>query len=209
MKTTVTDALYAGCEAVVKIAWLNGLWLLFTLLGGILFGWAPSTAAMCAVIRKWLMGQKDVPVFVLFLDTYKKEFLKVNAIGLAFFALLLILSANYYYFSASADWLSFTVTSCTLLAGLLYTVALMYVFPLYVHYELPLRQYIPQALLFGAMRPLTTGCMLIGCGFVLYLLYTLPGLIPFYGPSLFGLVSMFFAFRGFQKTEAQHRHQAG
>ncbi|WP_260843514.1 YesL family protein, partial [Staphylococcus epidermidis] len=77
------DALYAGCEAVVKIAWLNGLWLLFTLLGGVLFGWAPSTAAMCAVIRKWLMGQKDVPIFPLFLDTYKKEFLKVNAIGLA------------------------------------------------------------------------------------------------------------------------------
>lgn len=70
----MTDALYAGCEAVVKIAWLNGLWLLFTLLGGVLFGWAPSTAAMCAVIRKWLMGHKDVPVFALFLDTYKKSF---------------------------------------------------------------------------------------------------------------------------------------
>ncbi len=98
MKTTVTDALYAGCEAVVKIAWLNGLWLLFTLLGGVLFGWAPSTAAMCAVIRKWLMGQKDVLIFPLFLDTYKKEFLKVNAIGLAFSALLFILSANYHYF---------------------------------------------------------------------------------------------------------------
>ncbi|KAF1341181.1 Membrane protein YesV [Bacillus subtilis] len=208
MKTTVTDALYAGCEAVVKIAWLNGLWLLFTLLGGVLFGWAPSTAAMCAVIRKWLMGQKDVPIFSLFLDTYKKEFLKVNAIGLAFSALLLILSANYHYFSASTNWLSFAVTNCTLLAGLLYIIALMYVFPLYVHYQLPLRKYIPQALLFGAMRPLTTGCMLIGCGFVLYLLYTLPGLIPFYGPCLFGLVLMFFALRGFQKTEAQH-HQAG
>ncbi|MCY8507801.1 hypothetical protein MOD06_20075, partial [Bacillus atrophaeus] len=84
---------------------------------------------------------------------------------------------------------------------------LMYVFPLYVHYELPLLKYLFQAVLFGVMRPLTTACMLLGSGFVLYVLYTLPGLIPFYGPSLFGLVLMFFAYRGFVKTEAQH-HQA-
>ncbi|MCY9196552.1 YesL family protein [Bacillus atrophaeus] len=207
MKTNVADALYAGCEAVVKIAWLNGLWLLFTLAGGIVFGWAPSTAAMFAVIRKWLMGQKDVPVFAAFLGAYKKEFLKVNVIGLTFMVLLFVLAANYHYFSASADWLSFMITSCTLIAGLIYMVALMYVFPLYVHYELPLLKYLFQAVLFGVMRPLTTACMLLGSGFVLYLLYTLPGLIPFYGPSLFGLVLMFFAYRGFVKTEAQH-HQA-
>lgn len=68
--------MYGACEAIMKIAWLNTLWVLFTLGGGVVFGWAPSTAAMFTVVRKWLLGRTDAPVFKTFYQTYKKEFFK-------------------------------------------------------------------------------------------------------------------------------------
>ena len=74
----VMAMMYGACEAIMKIAWLNGIWVLFTLGGGIVFGWAPSTAAMFTVVRKWLLGRPDAPLFKTFYQTYKKEFFKAK-----------------------------------------------------------------------------------------------------------------------------------
>ncbi|MCY7816129.1 YesL family protein [Bacillus haynesii] len=197
----VMAMMYGACEAIMKIAWLNGLWVLFTLGGGIVFGWAPSTAAMFTVVRKWLLGRTDAPVFKTFYQTYKKEFFKTNGLGLILITAGTILFVNYQFFRVRADLFSIMISYATLMVGLMYFVVFVYIFPLYVHVQLPFVRYFSQAALIGLVRPLTTAGMAAAGGLVVYVLLTVPGLIPFYGVSLFALVSMFIAHRCFLRLE--------
>ncbi|MCY9389791.1 DUF624 domain-containing protein, partial [Bacillus haynesii] len=164
----VMAMIYGACEAIMKIAWLNGLWVLFTLGGGIVFGWAPSTAAMFTVVRKWLLGRTDAPVFKTFYQTYKKEFFKTNGLGFILFAAGTILFVNYQFFRVRADLFSIMISYATLMAGLMYFVVFVYIFPLYVHVQLPFARYFSQAALIGLVRPLTTAGMAAAGGLVVY-----------------------------------------
>lgn len=197
----VMAMMYGACEAIMKIAWLNTLWVLFTLGGGVVFGWGPSTAAMFTVVRKWLLGRTDAPVFKTFYQTYKKEFFKTNGLGLILLAAGTILLVNYQFFRLREDLFSIIISYATLMAGLMYVVVFVYIFPLYVHVQLPFARYFSQAALIGLVRPLTTAGMAAAGGFVVYVLLTVPGLIPFYGVSLFALVLMFIAHRCFLRLE--------
>ncbi len=49
----------ALCNWVTHFALLNLMWVGCTLLGGIIFGIAPSTVALYTVTRKAAMGQKE------------------------------------------------------------------------------------------------------------------------------------------------------
>lgn len=93
------------------------------------------------------------------------------------------------------------ISYATLVAGLIYLVVFIYIFPLYVHVQLPFVRYFSQAALIGLVRPLTTAGMAAAGCLVVYVLLTVPGLIPFYGVSLFALVSMFIAHRCFLRLE--------
>ncbi|MGE6629214.1 YesL family protein [Bacillus sp. NPDC077027] len=201
MKKNVLGGLYSGCELLMKLAWLNMLWLLFTLLGGIILGFAPSTCAMLAVVRKWLRGEGDQPISPLFIKVYQKEWVKTNVLGMFFFIVFSILLFNYQVFSASSGIVSFIMIMCTFVSAVVFLAAFFYLFPLYVHYELPLKTYVQQALLCGIARPVTTLCLFISSAFIFYVLYTVPGLIPFYGGAFFALTIMFFTMRIFQRID--------
>ncbi len=57
------SALNKAFEWITKIAYLNLLWLGFTLLGLIIFGIFPATAATFTVARKWVTGYPDVAIY--------------------------------------------------------------------------------------------------------------------------------------------------
>src|SRR5690625_7635570 len=66
---------------VVRLVYVNLLWILFTVIGLGVLGIMPATAAMFAVVRKWLRGEDDFPIFTTYKDAYKEEFLKANLLG--------------------------------------------------------------------------------------------------------------------------------
>src|SRR3954453_4511011 len=78
----VMGGIYTVCDWIWKIALVNILWILFTLTGFIVFGIMPATVALFTVVRKWTMKESDIPIFPNFFQTYKKEFLKANIVGL-------------------------------------------------------------------------------------------------------------------------------
>lgn len=69
------------CEWIMRFAYTNLLWLFFTLLGLGVFGIMPATAALFAVMRKWIQGQDNVPVLKTFWQEYKGEFFRSNLLG--------------------------------------------------------------------------------------------------------------------------------
>ncbi len=54
------------------------------------------------------------------------------------------------------------------------------------------------------MNPILTIVMAIACIVVYYILYFVPGLIPFFGGSLFSIVVMWLSYRAFISIEAMN-----
>ena len=75
------------CEVISRLAYANLLWILFTVLGLGIFGFMPATVALFTVTRKWVMGDRDIPVFKTFWNTYRKEFFKSTLFGVVLFAI--------------------------------------------------------------------------------------------------------------------------
>ncbi|WP_163536305.1 YesL family protein [Gracilibacillus sp. YIM 98692] len=75
------DRLNSMMDSFIFLAYINALWILFTLAGLIVFGFFPATTAMYAVFRKRVMGDESIKVFRLFWSTYRREFIKGNKLG--------------------------------------------------------------------------------------------------------------------------------
>ena len=55
---------YRAAEWISRLFLLNILWVVFTIVGLGIFGFGPATAAMFAIVRKWIITpQEDFPLF--------------------------------------------------------------------------------------------------------------------------------------------------
>lgn len=81
-KTKTLGKIYNLFESVMFLAYLNLLWLLFTLLGAILFGWAPATAVSYKLLAKHFRGESTRDsLHRVFFEEYKTYFLRANYLG--------------------------------------------------------------------------------------------------------------------------------
>jgi uncharacterized membrane protein YesL len=193
---------YQFCEWVMRLAYVNILWIVFTLAGLVLFGFMPATAAMFAVTRKWIMGQVHIPVFKTFWENYKKDFIKVNALGLFVAILGVILYLDLRFIGEIFEGFWYYVSFYGLISILLmYILVLLYIFPVYVHYKLGFFSYIKYAFLIGISNPGLSILMVLGTAGVYVMLMFLPGLLPFLSVSLVAFICMRAAFSAFAKID--------
>ncbi|WP_129726321.1 YesL family protein [Ectobacillus funiculus] len=182
---------------ILKLAYLNALFIAFSFLGCLIGGVFPATTAMLTVIRKWLMGDTEIPIFSTFWVSYKKDFLRSNLLGyiLTFIGFTLFM---YYLLlnqtvSEVAVWLRYPLVIITII----YIVFLLYVFPVFVHYEMKIPQILKTTFLIMSVSPLST-IMLIAAGIILYFtMSNFPGLIPLFGGSLIGFIVMWSSYLAF------------
>ncbi|GGH76120.1 putative membrane protein YesL [Pullulanibacillus pueri] len=197
----LTGVLYKICDWIMKFAYVNLLWLFFTFVGLIVFGIMPSTASLFTVIRKWIMGQDDVPVFKTFWNNYKTSFIKINIIGIILFVVGMVLYFDYYYFKGMTGALSNVLLVVMLMITFLYLLVLLYIFPTFAHFELTILRYFKYSIILAISNLLSTIMMIAGAIIVYFLFRMVPGLIPFFGGSVLGFVLMWAAYRGFAKIE--------
>ena len=184
----ITGRLFRLCEVVMRLAYVNLLWILFTVLGLGLFGIFPATVALFAVTRKWVMGDHDIPIFSTFWHTYRKEFFKSTLLGFILFVIGYIIYVDLMYLPTGGlyDFVRLGIVVC----GFLYIIMMLYIFPIYVHFDWKHRLYIKYALLLGASHPHFTLLMIIGIGAWYYLVMSIPGLIPFFSVSILAYIMM-------------------
>lgn len=194
--------IYGICEWITRLAYVNILWGLFTLAGAIILGVAPATVALFTVVRKWLLfSDNDVPIFKTFLNTYKKEFWRANKIGLFIGLVSYVLYIDFLYTAnvREAFQLAFSVFLFVILV--FYAITLLYLFPIYVHYELRFLQYVKYSFFIGMANPLMTLTMFLSIILLTVLFMYIPGLIPFFSVSSFSVVLMWCALKAFRKIE--------
>ena len=196
---------YTGCEWVMKLAYVNILWILFSVSGLIVLGVSPATVALFTILRKWLMNETDVPIFRTFLHTYKKEFWKANRLGWLMALIGMFLFIDFKFLLTIGGTIQYVLSVPLLIITLLFFITLLYIFPVYVQYELRLIQYIKNSFYIGIINMHIT-ILMIAFTILLIILYsTLPGIVPFFSISLFSLMVMTGAKQSFNRIEAKQK----
>lgn len=189
---------YRICIWVTRFVYLNLLWLLFIIVGLVVFGAIPATTSMFAVVRKWVMGETEIPIFKTFWQSYRKEFIKANILGylLILIGYILYIDLQYVRFE---EGIFFRIIGLIILSMFfLYFIVLLYVFPLFVHFETKTMQYLKWALIIGVTHPVLTVLMAVGLAVVYFLVSSaIPGLLMFLLGSGSAFVLMWGASRTF------------
>jgi uncharacterized membrane protein YesL len=182
---------YGISEWVMRLAYVNILWISFSLLGLVLFGFFPATVAMFTVVRKWVRKETDVPVFKLFWTTYKAEFLKSNLLGLIIGFAGVVMYFNFTIIEATVipafKWLYIPYIIITVL----YLFTLLYIFPVFVHFNIKIKEVVKNAFILMTVNPLVTFSKAVLTGVLCFLFLKFPGVIPFFSGSLIALLLIF------------------
>ncbi|MBS4207827.1 YesL family protein [Bacillus sp. FJAT-50079] len=197
----IMGGFYRISEWIWRFFYINILWLVFLIPGLIVFGFFPSTAAMFAVMRKWVRGEPDIPVFKTFWASYKKEFIKSNLLGLIIVLIVYVLYIDFQFIKSSpSDFVRFfhlPLVSVLFIFGLV----LMYLFPVFVHYDVRLFQVFKNSFFIMIMFPFVTIMMGVACFAVYFIMMKIPGLIPVFGVSIYAYAISWGANLAFTKLE--------
>ncbi|HET7580723.1 MAG TPA: YesL family protein [Bacillales bacterium] len=204
----VIGKIYRIAEWIMLLAYANLLWILFTVVGVFIFGFFPSTVGLYSVVRKWILKGSDIPVWKTFWGAFRSEFIKANLVGFAFLLIGGVIYVDLKFFQHSGGPIFFILSYLFMMILIIYLMMWLFLFPVYVHYELTVLQYIKQTFLIIFLRPLEAVMAIIGGLAAYYLMMLVPGIIPFFSMSLAALVLTWVAQRSFTKiTEKSVRIQ--
>lgn len=199
---------------ITRFAWLNLLFIGFTLAGLVLFGWMPALLATFTVVRKWVQKDYDIPIFQTFLLHFKKSFLHGNL-----FALLLIVAGYVLSIYLKYTGLMYNSSFYPILFGLFFIGLVLYVMlflnlpAVYAHYQLSFWQYIRYALSIGVVNLHFSISAITVLAIIYYISMKTPLLIFFFSFSTSAYFVMLFANLGFiqlwrKKEKALQREQS-
>ncbi|MCT8139612.1 YesL family protein [Anaerobacillus sp. CMMVII] len=166
---------------ISRLAYINVLWIMFTLLGGVVLGIMPATVALFAITRKWVNGE-DVSILKSYWKYYKTEFIKSNLLGLFLYIMIVLLYTNFMLLQNDVFWMDL-VRYVLFFLTVLFVITVLYLFPIYVHYQLKLSHYVRDALIIGLGYPVHTVLMAVGIFALQFVFMKIPGLIPFFAVS--------------------------
>ncbi|MDG5786916.1 YesL family protein [Evansella sp. AB-P1] len=205
--TRLFSGLYVACEWVMRLAIVNLLWFGLTLLGGVIFGITPASVAMFTICRKWVEGEREIPLARTFWSIYRKEFVKSNYLGVILIAIGVLLFVDIQFFSSMEGAVFQLLHILMLLLLLNFVVIMIYIFPVYVYYDIKTLQYIKYAIIIGLTNPLQT--LIIAFYFViLYVLsINIVAVFIFLSVAPMSMLIMLVSYRIFNKIQQQVANQ--
>jgi uncharacterized membrane protein YesL len=189
--------IYRLCQWLMNLVFLNLLWL-FYCFGGLAF--FPSTVAMFSVTRKWILQDREISIFKTFWHSYKNEFWKTQLLGIIYSIVTILFYFNYEFLFNQAAYTSLIVGKIVLLSlGIIYLSALLYFFPIYVHFELRTFTYFKNTILIGLLNLFSGIIMLFVVILIAIVLIGNPALIFVFGGSITALWITWMAHKTFKK----------
>ncbi|BAC15163.1 hypothetical conserved protein [Oceanobacillus iheyensis HTE831] len=204
--TSIAQGYYSIAVWITRFAYVNILWIAFTILGLGIFGLIPATVAMFAVVRKWNMGEQDIAIFPLFWKTYRQEFVKANGLGLLLAAVGYLLTIEFQILGTQTSLIYQMVQFSVVVILILFAMVVAYFFPIYVHFNLKFMDYIKWPFIIGVIHPILTVVLLVGVGLLLSItFYSLPALLFFFGGSVTAYILMWGVSKTFGKYEVNNK----
>ena len=198
---STTGAIYNILEWITKFAYVNILWIIFTLVGGVIFGFYPSTIAMFAMVRDWLRGKSDLPVLKTFWEYYKRDFLKSNLLGIFLNILFAFIAIDIYYIQINMNeqltWTNIPLFAFMLIVALF----LFYIFPSFAHFDLKVVPLIKNAFLIMIVSPIQSFLMIICLVSVFFIIQAIPALFFIFGGTTFAFLTTWLSLNAFDKVQ--------
>ncbi len=176
----MVNKIYEVFNRIYYLMKLNGLWLLFTLLGGVVFGIIPATIALYACIRQQIRNESETHLFQMFKRYYVETFRRSMLFSVVFAAIAL------FFFGETVILVNVGTGNLLLeiaikVTRLLIILGVAMFFPIFVHFDVKGIKMVVQSLLFLLICPLEV--LYMGLIFVLVsLLFAIsPLLILFIG----------------------------
>lgn len=195
------DVLLNFCEWIWRFMILNFLWVVFVIAGGVVLGIMPSTVATFYILRKWVQGNFDMPIFKTFKSVYKKEFVNSNKCGFVFFVLFAFLAfdlAILYKMEALYSTVLYLIVMTVLF---FVSISFMFFFPLYVHFEQSNKEYIKNSFIISLSSPFQTLLILIGLYILVYIVKSNLGLLLFFCMAVPGYLIMHVSNKKFNELQ--------
>ncbi len=193
--------LYRLAERITLVLYINLLWVIFSLVGLGLFGLFPSTAAMFGVVRKWMLGEKDLPIFKTFWSIYKSVFIQTNLLGYTLLIIGAVLYVDLRFFQTSEGPIFQALSFLFLFLLLIFFTVVLYIFPVFVHFNFKTLEYIKYSFILTIGKPIQTLLMIVGSILVLTLLWVIPILTLYFGGSILCFVLTWIAIKSFPKED--------
>lgn len=197
---TLTNTIFKITEIIYRFVALNVIWLFFVLIGFGILGFMPATVALFSVIRKQLMGEKGLSVFKVFLNFYKKEFIRSNILGVVFLIIFYIIYVNFsfvsFYFE---EQIHFFIYIVILFVAIIAVMTFVNMFSIMAHFEFKMFQYIKVAAQMVFFRPLNTLMQLMWLVAYYILAIQSPTVFIVLGASILSFILMTINYRTFTK----------
>ncbi|WP_019152699.1 YesL family protein [Robertmurraya massiliosenegalensis] len=200
----ISSIIYRTFEWITRFAYLQLLWAVFTLAGGILFGLIPSTVAVYAIIRSWLRGNTDIPLFSSFWNYYKNDFLKSNKLGILIYLIFLLIGLDFIYLQeidqSIVTWMHAPLFAFMLLSMLF----VFYLFPAFVHFDLNNHSIVKHAFFIMLIHPFHSLLMVLSLASLFIIIYYFPAIGLIFGVSSIAYITMWLALHAFNKVQKKN-----
>ncbi|SER28418.1 Uncharacterized membrane protein YesL [Gracilibacillus ureilyticus] len=178
MDTNWAGTIMQMLDKAVKLVWMNCLWVVFTLLGGVILGVMPATASVSFLVRKMIKNEEIENVFQEFWQCYKRSFKSSNVIGILFWLAGLFLFMDISFLIQMEGTLATVLLTGVFVLLLVFFSVLLHFFPIYSRFEMKTISYAKLALVMAMTRPFVTIFMVLWLGVVTILSIEFTVIIP-------------------------------
>ncbi|MFP5106927.1 YesL family protein [Neobacillus sp. C211] len=188
MNNGILNKFHSLSTWISNLAYINILWLTFTLLGGVLLGIFPATIAMFFIIKRMFLEKSDFSIIKEFTILYKKEFKKSNLLFFPFILLAIIVAADIRFIS-SLDF-AFNSLVVKLFYVLLFLLAMIFLYSLvvYIYGARGKKEIFKSSLYILFNNPMTNLYILTGLLLLHFLTLKVAGLSLLFSGSVFSLL---------------------
>lgn len=190
-------------EWIMKFAYLNMLWLGFTLLGAGVFGFFPATMTSFIMLKKFVVEGETEWTVKQFFTCFKKVFLRSNQLGCICSVIIgsLVVNLRIVFTSEEPLFVGFWVPMLVTIIGTLFM--LVYVFPIKIYGKRSMYQTFFSAFCFALAFPIQTAKVLV----FLILIAGIGFLFPMFLLFFSGSVSMYLVLKNYVLLQAKVEKQ--
>ncbi|PYZ91915.1 hypothetical protein CR194_17075 [Salipaludibacillus keqinensis] len=179
------NKLQTVAEWIYRLAYINILWIVFSLVGMVVFGVAPATIAVYSVFQQWIKGEEiEGKIITHFFKIYKEKFFRANLLWGILLVIGFILYVDFYFIFRWDHVIAPVLLGLGMFVLILYIMVIMFSFPLIAYRNLKVMQSIKYALIYGFRSPSLTISLIISFLVIHYLIFQFPVLYLFYSVSI-------------------------
>jgi uncharacterized membrane protein YesL len=180
-----------------------GLYACAALLPFVVF---PATAAMFTTVRKWVMGDVDVPLFKTFFRGYRENYKASMFGGIIYTLMFVIIILDIRFYLGGAPGIELISYVFMGIAVLLF-VSLFNFFSMIVHYHMKTLELLKNAIFITIGRPLRSLSSAIAAAGIIWISTRFTFLFPFFTFVVIAYLAFLNFYQIYLKLKEQHERQ--